>query len=141
MGRARGPGRRPLPRRRVTWQGGEAGKGADDVRGVRAAQGPREPGGTEPRVGDHDRRPGPPAGVRGGGQIGAGRNEQSHAAAGRDPVVGQADRELVDAPDEQVPGDRAAAGRDDGGGAIVRPRIQRGPQRGPGSLTNDTLVG
>ena len=109
---------------------GEAGKGADDVRGVRAAQGPREPGGAQPRVGDHDRRPGPPAGVRGGGEVGAGRDEQSDAVAGRDPVVGEADGELVDAPDEQIPGDRRRP-QGEAGGPGVNARRGVGPGLAP----------
>ena len=92
------------------------------MRGVRAAQGPCEPGRTQPRVGDHDRRPGPPAGVRGRGEVGAGRDEQRDPVAGGDPVVGEPGGQLVHAPDEQVPGDRAATS--------ARRRRGRGRRRG-----------
>ena len=104
------------------------GQGADDVRGVRAAQGPREPGGTQPGVGHHDGRPGPPAGVRGGGQVGAGRDEQRDPVAGGHPVLGEPGGQLVHPADEQVPRDRPPAGLHDGGGGVAGAGLERGPQ-------------
>ena len=124
------PGRDPAARDPQRGRQREAGKGADDVRGVRAAQGPREPGGTQPRVGHHDGRPGPPAGVRGGGQVGAGRDEQRDPVAGGHPVLGEPGGQLVHPPDEQLPRDRPAAWFHDGGGVVAGAGLERGPQVG-----------
>ncbi len=90
--------------------GGQGPADADDVVGTGAAQGPAHGAQAQPRVGDHDHRAGPPAGVDRGREVGARRHEQ------RDPVA------------------RAHPGRGQPGGEVPHPLVQQGERHAPVAL-------
>ena len=139
-GRGR-PGRGPTPSsRRVAGPAGPAAmrcpgtpqragqqqpaRHPDDVVRAGAAQRAAHAARAEPRVGDHDDRAGPPAGVDRGGQVGAGGTSSATRSPGADAGRGEPGGEVVHPPLQQSEGHPLTAA------AAARRRRAPGRRRG-----------